>query len=78
MAIFESRPPWREDVEPEWTKTKIAQMRWDPEAKLWSMWWADRILVANKLRDVRTGAELPDHASVDIADTILEPATAEC
>lgn len=42
VTIFETRPPWHEEAGPEWTKTKIAQMRWDPEAKLWSLWWADR------------------------------------
>ncbi len=42
VTIFETRPPWREGIGHEWTKSKIAQMRWDSESKLWTMWWADR------------------------------------
>lgn len=42
VTIFERRAPWREDYGPEWTKLKVAQMRYDPESKTWSMWWADR------------------------------------
>lgn len=42
VTIFERRAPWREDYGPEWTKLKVAQMRYDPESKTWSMRWADR------------------------------------
>lgn len=42
VTIFERRAPWREDFGPEWTKLKVAPMRYDPKSKTWSMWWADR------------------------------------
>ena len=42
VTIFESRAPWREDYGPEWTKLKVAQMRYDLDSKTWSMWWANR------------------------------------
>lgn len=42
ITIFERRPPWREDFGPEWSKLKIAQFRWDPNDRTWTIWWADR------------------------------------
>lgn len=39
---LECRSPWREDFGPEWTRSKIAQFRWDPEDGTWTIWWADR------------------------------------
>lgn len=42
ITICERRPPWREDVGSEWTRTKVAQLRYDPEHFTWTMFWADR------------------------------------
>ncbi len=42
IMIYEHRPPWRPDYEPEWTKREIAQFRYDPETLTWSLYWADR------------------------------------
>lgn len=42
VTIFENRPPWKEKYGPDWTKMKVAQLRWDPESQFWTMWWADR------------------------------------
>ncbi len=40
ITIFERRPPWREDLGPEWTRQKIAQLRYDRASATWSLYWA--------------------------------------
>jgi len=42
VTIVECRPPWRKDVGPEWSRQRVAQMRYDADAKLWTLYWADR------------------------------------
>ncbi|MGH2662775.1 MAG: DUF3024 domain-containing protein [Actinomycetota bacterium] len=42
ISIFERRPPWRPDFGPEWSRLKIAQLRYDPSARTWTLFWADR------------------------------------
>ena len=42
VTIFERRPPWRPDGDPEWTKAKIAQLRYDEHLEHWTLYWADR------------------------------------
>jgi hypothetical protein len=42
VTIWECRPPWRPDFGPEWTRTKVAQLRYDPDHFTWTMFWADR------------------------------------
>lgn len=43
ITIFERRPFFRSrpDVD-EWSKMKIAQLRYDVDSKEWSLYWADR------------------------------------
>ena len=42
VTIFECRPPWREDIGPEWTRHPVAQMRYDMASTLWTLYWSDR------------------------------------
>lgn len=35
ITIFECRPPWREDFGPEWTRRKIAQLRYERSSADW-------------------------------------------
>jgi len=42
ITIFELRPPWRRGFGKEWTRREIAQMRYDPEASTFTLYWADR------------------------------------
>jgi hypothetical protein len=42
VTIFECRPPWREDIGPEWTRHLVAQMRYDVANNLWTLYWSDR------------------------------------
>ncbi len=40
ITIIERRAPWREDVGPEWSRRKVAQLRYDHGA--WTLHWAAR------------------------------------
>ncbi len=42
VTIVECRPPWREDLGPEWSRHGVAQMRYDVDTNLWTLYWADR------------------------------------
>lgn len=42
VTIVERRAPWRPDSGPEWTSLKIAQLRYEPVASTWSLYWRDR------------------------------------
>lgn len=39
LTIFERRPPWREDLGPEWTSSEVAQLRYDPTKRAWALYW---------------------------------------
>ncbi len=41
VTIFECRPPW-DNKGTEWTRQPIGQLRYDPEAARWTLFWADR------------------------------------
>jgi hypothetical protein len=42
ITIVERRPPWRADLGPEWTTSRVAQLRLDPALGLWSLHAPDR------------------------------------
>jgi Protein of unknown function (DUF3024) len=42
ITIIERRAPWRADYGPEWTSSKIAQLRYDRATATWSLHWRDR------------------------------------
>src|SRR5947207_15413349 len=42
VTIFECRPPWAEWMGPEWTRMKVAQLRFDPSDRKWRLYWPDR------------------------------------
>ena len=44
VTIVESRPPWRADLGPEWSRFPIAQVRYDPTSTAWTLYWRDRNL----------------------------------
>lgn len=41
VTIFDCRPPWHAELT-DWTRVPVAQLRYDPECHLWSLFWADR------------------------------------
>ncbi len=40
VVLFERRPPWR--GEGEWSKSKVARFKYEPESKTWSLYCVDR------------------------------------
>lgn len=53
VCLFECRPPWRR--EGEWTSSKIARFKKDPQTETWQLSWADR---NNKCYNERFGSSL--------------------
>jgi hypothetical protein len=44
VTIVECRPPWREDLGPEWTRFPIARLRYTKARRSWTLYWRDRNL----------------------------------
>ena len=42
VTVVECRPPWRVDVDAEWTRSPIARFRYSKSTGLWSLFWRDR------------------------------------
>lgn len=41
VTIFDCRPPWHPNLT-EWSRVPVAQLRYDPGARTWQLYWADR------------------------------------
>jgi hypothetical protein len=59
LTIVECRAPWRADFGPEWTRFRIARLRYSKATRLWSLYWRDRKLKFHEYD------RLPASASVD-------------
>ena len=70
LTILECRPPWREDLGPEWTRFPIARLRYTKTSKTWSLLWRDR-----NLRFHEYSASRPPHASMTCCQrsTVIRP-----
>jgi hypothetical protein len=42
VTIVERRPPWNPDFGSERSTSKVAQLRYDDSAGMWSLYWPDR------------------------------------
>jgi hypothetical protein len=42
ITILERRPPWREDLGPDWTSMRVCTLQWDPPTELWTLYARDR------------------------------------
>jgi hypothetical protein len=43
LTILELRPPWQPDLQgDEWSRMRIAQLRWDAGSGVWELYFADR------------------------------------
>jgi hypothetical protein len=42
VTILECRPPWSEDLGPEWTRMEIARLRFTAPEGVWTLYWPDR------------------------------------
>jgi hypothetical protein len=52
VTIFECRPPWREDLGPEWTRQEIARLRYAKAARTWTLYWPDRHSKFHRYKDL--------------------------
>ena len=41
ITIVERRPPWREDFGPDWSSVRVAQLRFEPAARAWTLYCSD-------------------------------------
>jgi hypothetical protein len=41
ITIAERRPPWPEDFGPDWSLVKVAQLRFEPAARAWTLYCSD-------------------------------------
>ena len=44
LTVIETRPPWRADFGPEWTRFPIARLRYTKTTGMWELYWRDRNL----------------------------------
>jgi hypothetical protein len=42
VTLYECRPPWPPDLEPEWIRQEFAQLRYNPDDRHWRLYYADR------------------------------------
>lgn len=59
ITILECRPLWS-DPEAEWTRMKIAQLRYDELARSWTLYWADRNQRWHRYRDLGPSENVGD------------------
>jgi Protein of unknown function (DUF3024) len=41
VTILECRPPWHPNLT-DWSRSRVAQLRYDPTDRCWTLYWADR------------------------------------
>ena len=54
VSIYECRPPWHSDLS-EWSKVRVAQLRYSAENHNWSLYWADRNGRWHRYEDMEPG-----------------------
>ncbi|MGW5188956.1 DUF3024 domain-containing protein [Kribbella sp. NPDC004138] len=42
LTIVERRPPWREDLGPDWASSAIARLHYNATDRSWTLYWADQ------------------------------------
>ncbi|MFF0338364.1 DUF3024 domain-containing protein [Kribbella sp. NPDC004875] len=42
LTIVERRPPWHENLGPDWTTSAIARLRYNTTDKSWTLHWSDQ------------------------------------
>ena len=42
LTIFESNPPWSDEMGPEWIRVSVARLRYTKTRDEWSLYWPDR------------------------------------
>lgn len=60
LTILECRPPWRDDLGPEWTRFPIVRLRYTKAHRRWSLYWRDRNLRFHAYDRVPPSARVED------------------
>lgn len=66
VSIFECRPLWHANLT-EWSKVRVAQLRYSADTRRWSLYWADRNGRWHRYGDLEPGpvARLLDEIEAD-------------
>ncbi len=60
LTICECRPPWREDLGPEWTRFPIARLCYTKKTGLWTLYWRDRNLAFHRYTSLAPSPHVQD------------------
>jgi len=69
LTICECRPPWCEDLGPDWTRFSIARLHHTEAPGLWTLYWCDQNLKCHRHQPLDPSPRVQDllHYLVDRA-----------
>jgi hypothetical protein len=68
VTIVEFEKPWFPEAGPDWLRRRVAQLRYDPETRLWSLYCTDRnerLWFYDEVHPTRRVARLIDEIATD-------------
>jgi len=71
LTICECRPPWREDVGPDWTRFPIARLHYTSTTGLWTLYWRDQNLKYHRYQALDPSPRIQD--LLDYLDSRADP-----
>ena len=71
LTICECRPPWREDLGPDWTRFPIARVHYTKTTRLWTLYWRDRNLKYHRYDPLDPSPQVQD--LLDYLDDRADP-----
>ena len=60
LTICECRPPWRDDLGPEWTRFPVARLHHTKTTGLWTLYWRDRNLKFHRYQPLDPSPRVQD------------------
>lgn len=66
-----ARPPWREDVGPDWTRFPIARLHYTRTTGLWTLYWRDQKLKYHRYQPLDPSPRIQD--LLDYLDSRADP-----
>ena len=70
LTICECRPPWREDLGPDWTRFPIARLHYTRTTGLWTLYWRDQNLNTTGTNRSTPARESKTYSTTSIAKPI--------
>jgi Protein of unknown function (DUF3024) len=71
LTICECRPPWREDLGPDWSRFPIARLHFTRTTGLWTLYWRDRNLKYHRYEPLDPSPQVQD--LLDYLDDRADP-----